>query len=190
MIIILKKDGQIVTDDGNPVEGVKLENAAAILADPKDGDTIVYDATAGMWVAGSGGGSFEPDITNPQDGDTLVYDGTEEKWVNGSGGGGSGGGYLKLTENAETGALDKTWKEIYDAFSAGYYVSLIIYGEDVGVTYHMNRPVTTVAIDNGSYIVVMFNPTNAMNNLSFITDSENGYPVEQSGGGLDPGGTS
>ena len=112
MIIILKKDGTVVTDDGNPVEGVKLENAAAILADPKDGDSIVYDADAGMWVAGKGGGSFDPDITNPQDGDTLVYDASEEKWVNGSGGGGSGG---VLVVHDNNGTLDATWQQIKDA---------------------------------------------------------------------------
>lgn len=79
MIIILKKDGQIVTDDGNPVEGVKLENAAAILADPKDGDTIVYNATAGMWMPGT---VLPLNITEPEDGDTLAYDADSGKWVN------------------------------------------------------------------------------------------------------------
>lgn len=36
----------------------------------------------------------------------------------------SGGGVLKVTENPETHALDKTWQEIYDAgFAVLYYAS-------------------------------------------------------------------
>ena len=174
MIIILKKDGAVVTDDGNPVEGVKLDNAAAILADPKDGDSIVYDADAGMWVAGKGGGSFEPDITNPQDGDTLVYDASEEKWVNGSGGGGSGGGFLKVGVNPETGALDKTWKQIHDALSAGYYVSLAIEMEDGGV-YQDSIYSAETALDD-QYGVYSYS-LHENSTSQFMTDSEDGYPV-------------
>lgn len=170
MIIILKKDGQIVTDDGNPVEGVKLENAAAILADPKDGDTIVYDATAGMWVAGTGGDSFDPDITNPQDGDTLVYDASEQKWVNGSGGG-SGGGYLALHED-ETGALDKTWKEIYDALTEGKYVSLLISNAE----NEINQYKVSTYSEDGIYVV------NVGTYGEYTTNSENGYPSIGEGG--------
>ena len=79
MIIILKTDGQIVTDEGNPVEITAMDNAALILADPQDGDSIVYDATAGMWKAGN---PFPVAITEPEDGDTLAYDATSGKWVN------------------------------------------------------------------------------------------------------------
>lgn len=162
MIIILKKDGTVVTDDGNPVEGVKLENAAAILADPKDGDTIVYDATAGMWVAGTGGGSFEPDITNPQDGDTLVYDASEGKWVNGSGGG--GGGVLVVHDNE--GTLDKTWKEIHDA---GFAVMM-------GEAYKI---CIGIILDEGDYIV-SFLEYGISSPVTYIATTETGYPVLQS----------
>ena len=79
MTIILKKDGQIVTDEGNPIEGNALKNAITILADPKDGDTMVYNASAGMWVAGN---PLPIAITEPEDGDTLEYDATAGKWVN------------------------------------------------------------------------------------------------------------
>jgi hypothetical protein len=164
MIIILKKDGQIVTDDGNPVEGVKLDNAAAILADPKDGDSIVYDADAGMWVAGTGGGSFEPDITNPQDGDTLVYDASEEKWVNGTGGG-SGGGFLKVSTSIPTMALDKTWKQIHDAASIGLVI-LVMDAEEQIMVYYLSE----VNVSENEYQV-------GFGDMYFSTDSENGYPV-------------
>ena len=79
MIIILKTDGQIVTNDGNPVAVKALDNAALILADPQDGDSIVYDATAGVWKAGN---PFPVSITEPADGDTLAYDEACGKWVN------------------------------------------------------------------------------------------------------------
>ena len=79
MILIIKKDGQIVTDDGNPVEVSAMDNAAVILADPQDGDSIVYDAADGMWKAGN---PFPVSITEPADGDTLAYDEASGKWVN------------------------------------------------------------------------------------------------------------
>jgi hypothetical protein len=45
------------------------------------------------------------------------------KSISGGGGGEGGGGYLKITIDEETGAMDKTWQEICDAIKAGYYVS-------------------------------------------------------------------
>lgn len=79
MTIILKKDGQIITDDGNPIEGKGLDKVLAVLADPKDGDSIVYDASTGMWIPGN---PFPVAITEPADGDTLAYDADTGKWVN------------------------------------------------------------------------------------------------------------
>ena len=79
MIIILKANGQLVTDDGNPIDVNALDGAVVLLADPKDGDSIVYDATAGMWKAGN---PLPVAITEPEDGDTLAYDAESGKWVN------------------------------------------------------------------------------------------------------------
>lgn len=79
MIIILKANGQLVTDDGNPIDVKALDGAVVLLADPKDGDSIVYDATAGMWKAGN---PLPVAITEPEDGDTLAYDAESGKWVN------------------------------------------------------------------------------------------------------------
>lgn len=79
MIIILKANGQLVTDEGNPIDVKALDGAVVLLADPKDGDSIVYDATAGMWKAGN---QFPVAITEPEDGDTLAYDAESGKWVN------------------------------------------------------------------------------------------------------------
>lgn len=79
MIIILKANGRLVTDDGNPIDVNALDGAVVLLADPKDGDTIVYDATAGMWKAGN---PLPVAITEPEDGDTLAYNAESGKWVN------------------------------------------------------------------------------------------------------------
>ena len=79
MTILLYKDGRLLVDDGNPIEGAKLEGLEACISDPKDGDTLVYNATAGMWVPGN---PLPVSITEPADGDTLAYDETSGKWVN------------------------------------------------------------------------------------------------------------
>ena len=79
MTILLYKDGKLLVDDGNPLEGVSLDNLVACVSDPKDGDTLVYNATAGMWVPGN---PFPVSITEPEAGDTLAYDADAGAWVN------------------------------------------------------------------------------------------------------------
>lgn len=79
MTILLYDDGRIVTDEGNPIEGAKLEGLAACIADPQDGDVLVYNATAGMWQVGN---PLPVTITAPEEGDTLAYDAESGKWVN------------------------------------------------------------------------------------------------------------
>lgn len=87
----------------------------------------------------------------------------------GGGGGGSGGGFLKVGINPETGALDKTWKEIYDALYEGKYVCIVI-GDENGA---LQTSVTSAYIAGTDYTVETITD-------SYLTDSENGYPV---GGG-------
>ena len=79
MTILLYKDGRLLIDDGNPLEGVSLDGLVACVSNPQDGDTLVYNATAGMWVPGN---PLPVSITEPADGDTLAYDETSGKWVN------------------------------------------------------------------------------------------------------------
>ena len=52
MNIILKKDGQLSVND-SPIQGkaAAMDNLAAMISNPSDGDAIVYDATAGLWKA-------------------------------------------------------------------------------------------------------------------------------------------
>ena len=79
MTILLYKDGKLVIDAADPIEGAKLENLAACLANPKDGDTLVYDATAGIWQVGN---PLPLKLDELADGDTLAYSESEGAWVN------------------------------------------------------------------------------------------------------------
>lgn len=122
MIIILDKDGNIsVKESPLQGEGNNLKNLAAFLGNPSDGDTIVYNATKGIWEAGTAGSSFAPTITSPQDGDTLVYNAAQQKWVNGA--------------SSENGSFEiivgtTTAKQLWDAMAAGKMCYVI--DEDAG----------------------------------------------------------
>lgn len=94
MTILVYKDGRRLIDNEQPLEGVSLDNLAAFLSNPKDGDVVKYDEKSGMWIAGEAGG------------------------------GSSGGGVLVVhqTVSGTTYTLDKTWKEIRDAMKVGVVV--------------------------------------------------------------------
>ena len=160
MIIILKKDGQVVTDEANPVDIHAMDDAAMILADPQNGNTIVYNASAGMWVAGEGGGGFSPDITDPQDGDTLVYDGTAGKWVNGAGSSGGGVLYVSDINDGDEFFLDKNYNEIYSAVTSGLFVILKIeqsgnvYLNQLKTIHHLNDEYTVTFAGVAGYDVI------------------------------------
>ena len=83
---------------GSEMSDISLANLVDVsLANPNDGDTLVYDATSEKWVAqagdSGGGGSTtlagltDVDLSNPTDGQTLVYNATAGKWENGDSGG-------------------------------------------------------------------------------------------------------
>ena len=52
MNIIIDKKGNLAVND-SPLQGksADLENLAAFISNPAEGDAIVYDATAGIWKA-------------------------------------------------------------------------------------------------------------------------------------------
>lgn len=52
MNIILGKDGKLSVNE-SPLQGkdANLDNLAAFISNPSDGDAIVFDATSGMWKA-------------------------------------------------------------------------------------------------------------------------------------------
>ena len=80
MTVLVYDDGKIIVDKEDPIEGQSLDGLIACLANPQDGDILVYNATAQMWEVASN--PLPVEITNPQDGDMLVYDESSGKWVN------------------------------------------------------------------------------------------------------------
>jgi len=86
----------------------------------------------------------------------------------GSGGGGGGGGGV-LAVNDVSGTLDKTWKEISDAFVDGAFV--YVSTESGGL--FIKASVTIIVTDNANVYGV------GANNHQYIASTENGYPVAQ-----------
>lgn len=88
MTILVYKDGRLLIDNEQPLEGVSLDNLAAILSNPKDGDVVKYDEKSGMWIAGeAGGGSSLPSVTSSDNGKVLAVEngawaaGVQEYWI-------------------------------------------------------------------------------------------------------------
>lgn len=118
---------------------------------------------------------YEPTVWKSGD---IVTSAKLNKLEQGVVAGGSGGGFLKVGMNMETMTLDKTWKEIYEALGAGYYVSVTtvsVSGESVEQV-----PVTTSTYDGADYYAygsVVFE--DVVRDITYKADSENGYPVMQ-----------
>ena len=75
MNIILNKDGKISVNE-SPLQGAEnnLDNLAAFISNPSDGDALVYNATKGIWEAGKL--STLPEVGDDDDGKVLtVVDG-------------------------------------------------------------------------------------------------------------------
>lgn len=106
--------------------------------------------------------SYEP--TNWVTGDIVTAD-KLNKIESGVLSASGGGGTLALTQDADTGALDKTWKEIHDAIASGQI------------------PVVSMVVDNAAYLSIIFTAEAGESYIVFnddtawVTDSENGYPV-------------
>lgn len=88
---------------------------------------------------------------------------------NGSGGGGgTGGGILVVHDN--DGTLDKTWKEISDAFDAGMLVHAYRNGDGL-----LFKEIITVLVTNNTDIFGV-----SISGYQYSTNTENGYPVSES----------
>ena len=87
---------------------------------------------------------------------------------NGGGGGGTGGGVLVVNDN--NGTLDKTWKEITDAFDAGTLVHVY---QNVGGGVSIKVIVNIIATNNTDMYGV------SVNGHQYATNTENGYPALQ-----------
>lgn len=88
-----------------------------------------------------------------------------------AGGGGGANGFV-LTEN-ESGALDKTWKEIHDALAAGRPAVVLVDSDGLsganlvlGVTYD------TAETENPYHV--------ATGTATYFAEAETGYPVTMS----------
>jgi hypothetical protein len=150
MTIVLKKNGQLVIDSAQPLEGkdANLDNLAAFIADPQDGNAIVYNAAKGIWEAGE---------------------------VSGGGGGGSGGGMV-VEINAVDGnmVMNHTWKEIHDAIP----VMPVAVFANMPTGYAMGY-ISTVAPPfdpGGNYTIAICIYVMGGDEISFVTDNEDGYP--------------
>lgn len=165
-------------------------DSSGIPETPYTREEMYLDAIARNGGGGGGGGSStlagltDVDISNPTDGQTLVYNASAGKWENGAGG---GGGLVVHYDAVDTGALDKTWQEIYDA----YPLVEIVYDEhDEGYDAKFRLIVCTVQFDadatppDSKYYMFTSDPNSGMSQLYFGCDSASDYPVVlQDGGG-------
>ena len=97
---------------------------------------------------------------------SYTYDPSVPAGTGGGGGSGSGG-TLAVEEDSQTGALTKTWQEIFDALSKGWYVAIVgTLGEDIVTT----EQVFAAGLENDEYAVTT-------NQNTFKASSKDGYPV-------------
>lgn len=108
--------------------------------------------------------SYEP--TTWKDGD-LVTSAKLNKLENGVAAAG-GSSILIANINTETGALDKTWQEIYDADIC----YILAEGNDPEV-FKSVLPVTTITIQDNKYKVLV-------QNMTLLASDPNDYPSMQS----------
>lgn len=145
----------------------------------KDDTKLLYvegacdnDATPpqGNFVTGS---AFE----NVTSGNKYKYSETSGDWVLQPSEGGTGGGVLVCTLPNEGNTLDKTWKEIHDAFPSSVVV-LISNGEG----YSQMLLATSIGFADELYYVgfASFGETEVSTKYYSVA-TENGYPVEEVG---------
>ena len=101
---------------------------------------------------------------------TLTPKNRPEEWMKeiidaSGGGGGTGGGVLIVHDN--DGTLDKTWKEISDAFDAGVLVH--VYRNEDGL---LSEETITMLITNNTDMFGV-----SISGYPYTTNTENGYPV-------------
>lgn len=135
----------------------------------------IMEVESGEWKLkeGSGGGGGIPAPENPSDGDVLTYSSSDDAWVAAAP---SAGGIFVINASLipddpnENIIMDKTWKEIADAMSAGSvcYV-LTVYSTELPHVSIVGIPVGEVTFD-GSYTVTDCNGT------VFVASGENSYP--------------
>lgn len=117
--------------------------------------------------------SYEP--TNWKSGDVVTSAKLNKLEQGVAEAGGSGGGFLKVGFDTETLTLDKTWKQIFDALSAGYFVNVFTEQTE---SEQARQSQVYECLYGDDYIVHAY--TLSGGNILFATfavQSENGYPV-------------
>ena len=114
MTILLYKDGRLVIDDGNPIEGNSLEGLVACVSDPQSGDTLKFDGN--QWVAGAAASGL-PAVSGDDNGKVLTV--VEGEWAPAAGGGGGGSLIVEITQSGNVYTMNKTAGEIIEALSSG-----------------------------------------------------------------------
>lgn len=135
MTILVYKDGKWIIDNDQPLEGVSLDNLAAILTNPKDGDVVKFDEASGMWVAGEA----LPSPSSADNGSELIvkngaWTKQQKKFI------------VTLTPTAAdySGTMDKTVAEINAAYEAGQEIWFKVL---TGATSFVEVPVSFLGKD-------------------------------------------
>ena len=98
-----------IDTDGVPSVGGSLGGLSDVdVSGVDDGDSLIWDETAGEWVAAAPGalpldGLTDVDTTGKVDGDSLTWDETAGLWVPGPGGGGGVGNAIMYSQAADPG---------------------------------------------------------------------------------------
>lgn len=154
------EDGDYVAGDSRAFNPVKVRTGGGgsstlagltdvDISNPSDGQTLVYDATSGKWVNGSGGGGGGSGVL-------VVHVDTEDTW-----------------------AFDKTWQEIYDAISNGKIALLVYFLDngtnvpDVTATPIISAYSISEGADAGYYAMYY----NSQGGMSAWCETANDYPV-------------
>lgn len=147
----------------------------------KDDTKLLYvegacdnDATPpqGNFVTGS---AFE----NVTSGNKYKYSETSGDWVLQPSEGGTGGGVLVVSFDPQTGALDKTWKEIHDASFAVVHASESPYETTIVLIHSILKNADTGECTVQGASSSVESATVTWYNVLFIAESENDYPVMQ-----------
>ena len=123
----------------------------------------------------AGGGIPAPE--NPSDGDVLTYSSTDSAWVAAAPGGGGGDAVLfaqLIYDEHNIGSLNKTWAELKAAFDAHkiIYITSEYMGDATSSSGDIYIPSSIYEehAENADMYAI------AIGEVSFETDSVNGYP--------------
>lgn len=148
-------------------------NGLSDIAIPRDGETgnvLTRTADGAEWAAPAAPEPELPSVSGSDNGKVLKV--VEGAWAAASGGGSSGTMAVHIDQ---TGTLDKTWQEIFDAMANGT-AAYIVYATESEVQYQWF--VISAVNDDGVYFLDVFDfNLGSAGDSAFATDSADGYPV-------------